>query len=62
MHLETSRKELSLLVKKYAHDLQNTRKKYNLDTNNMNFDFTKITNKNVRARMEEKQSGNKDEN
>ena len=61
INLETIFQDLSPLVKKYAQDIQNFRNRYKrLEPNYMHFDCTYITDKDVRALIDDKQIGNKD--
>ena len=61
MNLETKYQDLSILVRQYNQEPQCLKNRYqHLESNVMNFDCTKITNKNVSAHLEEKQSLNED--
>ena len=58
MNLETRFQDFSLLVKKYAQDLQNLRNRYeHVDPNDMNFYYASITDPNSIAHIDDNKSG-----
>ena len=60
--IKTRGQDLSLLVKKYAQDLQNSRNRYkHLDPNDMHFDCVNSTDEILSKRTEEKRTRNEND-